>query len=545
MTLATRLIERLAHLPPALSRDLLVQQRLPATMPDGVVLVADRYFSRDYPGAPIVLIRTPYNRAAVGGLMGRIFAERGYQSIVQSVRGTFDSGGTFDAFRNEERDGHATLEWVAQQPWFSGRVGLYGPSYLGLTQWAVAADLPPFVKALAIQVSGASFRDLLYPGGSFGLDGALTWLSIIEGQRMPLWLLVPMQPVLDWRLQRGKRHLPLKETDRVTTGVTVPFFQDWLVHTAPGDPFWRDVDFTPALARVRAPVNLVAGWCDVFVGRQLADYLRMREAGHEPYLTIGPWTHRSFGGFAAGLREGLRWFDTYLREVPGQLRQQPVRIYELGIDRWIDLPSWPPAASDQDWFLHADGRLRQVPAPTAGADSYVYDPADPTPSVGGPLLTDNRYTRDNRSLEQRGDVLTFTSEPLEHDLTVMGSSNVELYVQSSAVSADFFVRLCDVEANGRSLNVIDGIHRIEGAASPRCIHIELSETAYCFRRGHRLRLQVSSGAFPRLARNFGTLEPLGEGRSGVRAQQVVLHGPEHQSRLRVAVVSNSTTGALL
>ena len=173
MTLVSRLIERLALLPPPLTRDVVVHRKLPARMPDGIVLMADRYFARDTDRAPIVLMRTPYNRQAFGGLFAQIFAERGYQVVVQSVRGTFDSGGTFNAFRDEERDGRATLDWLGQQRWFSGRVGLFGASYLGLTQWAVAADAPPFVQALAVQVAGSSFRDLLYPGGSFGLHGAL------------------------------------------------------------------------------------------------------------------------------------------------------------------------------------------------------------------------------------------------------------------------------------------------------------------------------------------------------------------------------------
>ena len=540
MTLATRLIEHLARLPPAHSRDIEVERRLPARMNDGVVLLADRYIARGSESAPIVLVRTPYNRGAIGGLFARIFAERGYQVVVQSVRGTFDSGGRFDAFRDEERDGRATLEWLSKQPWFSGRVGLFGASYLGLTQWAVAADAPSFVQALAVQISGASFRDLLYPGGSFGLHGALTWISLIHQQRRPLPLLVLMLPLYARRLTRAFGHLPLREADRVATGCRVPYFQDWLVHAAPSDPFWQAIDHSRGLDRVRARVNLVAGWHDIFLGRQLADYVALREAGGQPHLTVGPWEHRSAAGFAMALRESLAWFDTYLRDQPERVRRAPVRIFVVGAGRWLDLDDWPPPALPHEWYLQADRVLASEPPATAAADSYVYDPARPTPAVGGPLLN-GAFVYDNRQLEGRPDVLTYTSAPLDRDLTVIGAVDAELFVQSSLACADFFVRLCDVEPDGRSLNVCDGITRLVDATWPACVRVELSETAYCFRRGHRLRLQIASGAFPRFSRNLGTSEPLGEGRSMVGARQTVLHGPAQPSRLRLSTVG--TLGA--
>ncbi len=551
MTLATRLIARLARLPAARTHEIVVEHKLPARMPDGVVLLADRYFARPHPGplpegegAPIVLMRTPYNRGAVGGLFARIFAERGYQAVVQSVRGTFDSGGTFNAFRDEERDGRATLEWLKDQPWFSGRVGLFGASYLGLTQWAVAADAPPFVQALAIQVSGASFRDLFYPGGSFGLHGALTWISLLHQQRAPLPLLILNLPRYGAKLQRALRHLPLREADRVATDRTVQFFHDWLVHTAPGDAFWQAVDYSRGLARVRAPVNLVAGWHDIFLGRQLGDYVALRAAGAHPHLSVGPWSHRSGPGFAMGLRESLAWFDACLRDDASPMRRAPVRIFVMGVGRWLDLADWPPPTTPCDWFLTSNGVLAREPAPTASADSYVYDPAQPTPSLGGPLLT-GAAVFDNRRLEQRSDVLTYTTEPLAQDLTVIGAVDAELFVESSVAHADFFARLCDVAPSGRSLNVCDGIERLANVAWPTCVRVRLSQTAYCFRRGHRLRLQVSSGAFPRFSRNLGTGEPLGEGAAFVRARQTVLHGPQQPSRLHLAVVSTAGTDRLL
>jgi uncharacterized protein len=514
-------------------------------MPDGVVLVADRYFAPANSGAPIVLIRTPYNRRAFG-VFARIFAERGYQAIVQSARGTFGSGGTFNAFRDEERDGRATLEWLSRQPWFNGKIGMFGLSYLGLTQWAVAADAPEYVKALAIQISASSFRDLFYPGEAFGLHGALTWVSLVQEQERPLWQILLALPLIQRRLARGLRHLPLREADRVATGRSVRYFQDWLVHTSAVDPFWSQIDYSLGFDRVSAPVNLIAGWHDIFLGRQLADYVGLRRGGKPARLTVGPWVHRSLGAAGSGLRESLSWFDTYLLGKPAQVGDNPVRIFVMGAKRWLDLPDWPPPATPLDWFLDERGRLGAAAPPASeGVDEYVYDPALPTPAVGGPLLSTGTAVFDNRKLEARSDVLTYTSAPLDADLTVVGGVDAELFVHSSVPHADFFARLCDVEPSGRSLNVCDGVVRIANGSWPACVRIELSSTAYLFRMGHRLRLQVSSGAFPRFNRNLGRGEPLGEGVSGVRARQQVLHGPAHRSRLRVAVFGTRGTDDLL
>jgi putative CocE/NonD family hydrolase len=546
MSFGSRLLALYARLPPAITRDISVQQDLGVPTPDGTVLWADRYFSRNDDRAPIVLLRTPYGRRGLAGIIGRTYAERGFQAVVQSVRGTFGSGGEFDPFHHEASDGRATLEWLAAQPWFGGSVGMAGPSYLGFVQWAVAGDAPDSLKALAIQVSASQFRDLVYPGGSFSLDTGLSWIHTVHNQERPLWRNLPSILLERRRLAPAFAHLPLRETDRMVTGERVPYFQDWLVHEQPGDPFWKEIDHSGHMDTVSPAVGLVGGWYDLFLPQQLEDYRALRAAGKQPYLTIGPWTHASPGLLlGTGLKEDFVWLDAHLRGETSQLRALPVRLYVMGAKRWIDLPDWPPPSAPEPHYLHPGGTLSPNPPPASPPDRYRYDPANPTPAVGGVVLGPHAGAKDNRKLEARSDVLTYTGEPLQDDLQVVGPVSAELYVRSSLEHTDFFTRLCDVHPNGRSINVCDGLQRLEpGQVEPAGdgtvrVQIELWPTAHRFAAGHRLRLQVSSGAHPRFARNPGSGEALASATRLEPAQQEIFHDPEHPSAVVLPVLSSA------
>jgi putative CocE/NonD family hydrolase len=541
MSIASWLIARLAHLPPARTRDVSVERDLRVPMPDGVVLLADRYFPRREPHAPIVLLRSPYGRRSFIGTIGRLYAERGYQAVIQSVRGTFGSAGVFHAMRHEAGDGRATLEWLAAQPWFSGSVAMAGPSYLGMVQWAVAADAPPYLRALAPHITASQFRSLTYPGEAFGLQTGLSWLYQLRYQEQPWWRVLLATVRQRRALMPAFATLPLKDADRVATGQTVAFFQNWLTHNHPGDPYWEEINYSRTLDRVTAPVNMVAGWYDIFLPAQLDDYAALRDAGQQPYLTIGPWIHVSPGAEWTQLTESLAWFDAHLRGETGRLRPLPVRIFVMGAKRWLDLPDWPPPATATRWHLQPQERLAQEPPPDSPPDGYRYDPANPTPSVGGTVLTADAGPRDNRRLEARADVLTYTTAPLERDLEVIGPVSVELYVRSSLEHTDFFARVCDVASDGRSINICDGLERLRpGRFEPDAdgvtrVRIELWPTAYCFRAGHRLRLQVSSGAHPRYSRNLGGGEPLATATRMAVAEQRVFHDMAHPSALILPV----------
>src|SRR5436305_6618224 len=253
MSLGSRTIERFFHLPPAVTRAVRVQRGIPVTARDGVVLRTDHWDPRRRP-APTILIRTPYGRAGLIGLVsGRVLAERGFHVVLQSCRGTFGSGGEFDPMRHEREDGLDTVAWVERQPWFDGNLFTYGPSYLGFTQWAIAADAGPALKGMLTAVTASAFRDPTYAGGAYSLDTILNWVTLTTNQGGSLLSLMYKQSRVQARLRRAFTHLPLSEVDGLVTGRQIRFFQEWLKHSEPGDPYW-DERGNPDVARVQAPV---------------------------------------------------------------------------------------------------------------------------------------------------------------------------------------------------------------------------------------------------------------------------------------------------
>ncbi|MBK7894245.1 MAG: CocE/NonD family hydrolase [Anaerolineaceae bacterium] len=317
------------------------------------------------------------------------------------------------------------------------------------------------------------------------------------------------------------------------------FYQTWAQHYQPDDPYWQAVDLRRNVPQIGVPMHLIAGWYDIFLQGQLADYAALRQAGHEPYLTIGPWTHLAFPGMIAAVQEGLSWFAAKLQGDAEAIRPYPVHLYLQGANKWLGYESWPPPAEQEAaYYLQSLGQLSiSQPPANAAPDQYRYDPADPTPNLGGALLSTEAGQVDNRPLEARPDVLTYTTEPLSQPLTVIGHVRLRLYVRSSLAFTDFYGRLCDVSEDGRSLNVCDGLFRIQpGRGEPQpdgslLVEVDMTATAYQFQPGHRLRLQVSSGAHPRLSRNLGTGEPVMHGTAMHAAHQTIYHDPNHPSAL--------------
>lgn len=544
MRIRSRVLARLLRLPPGEPETVVVDRDLRVPMRDGTLLLADHYYTRERPNAPTILIRSPYGRGALFALLfAHTFAERGFQVLIQSCRGTFGSGGTFNAFRDEQRDGLDTLDWLKRQPWFSGALATVGPSYLGLVQWAVAAQADG-LRAMAVQVSSSEFRSLVYPSESFGLDTALTWIQAVAHQEQGFLRRLLTTRRRNQAIQLAAMHLPLCETDRIVAGKRVGFYQDWLEHTTPDDPWWQEVDFSDTIATLTAPANLIGGWYDLFLPHILADYTRLRQAGQQPYLTIGPWTHASPGAVSVMIRESLAWFRTHLLGESGLLRGAPVRVFVMGRNEWKQFPDWPPAGyAAQPWFLQSRNGLAPQPPGNVQPDRYRYDPANPTPAVGGSSLSRNSGPRDNREVEARADVLVYTSPALDRDVEVIGAVRAELFVQSSLPHTDFFVRLCDVDPKGRSINISDGLLRL-GPDEPSVgddgiwkISVELWATAHCFRKGHRIRVQIAGGSHPRYVRNTGSGEPLATATTLVAADHTIYHDAQHPSAIMLPVKS--------
>jgi len=536
----SRIVGRLAKLPPARVREVAVERDLEATMPDGTVLLADRWYPKTPGRPPVIVLRSPYGRRQLG-LVGRLFAERGYQAIIQSCRGTFGSGGDWEPFRHEREDGRATLAWVAAQPWSDGSMATFGPSYLGLTQWALVDDPPPGLRAMAPAVTATDFGPaVVSPGGAFALESNLTWLNQVEHQETGGARRLLAMARGGAVVRRAAMTLPLGDTDQRAVGHRVGWFQDWMAHEEADDPWWDPIDFGRHLGDA-PPATLVGGWYDLFLPWQVADYQTLQAAGRTARLTIGPWTHASRAGMAAAMRDGLDWFDTHLGGWP-PARQAAVRLFVMGSRRWVDLSVWPPPADTERWHLHAGGRLDPAPAAASRPDRYRYDPTDPTPGVGGAALNGKSAgAQDQRAREERPDVLTYTSDAMVEDMTVAGPLAVQLWVRSSLDYTDLFVRLCDVSPEGRSTNLADGFIRLgsgdidRGADGSFHVRVAMSPTANTFRVNHRVRLQVSSGAHPLLARNPGTGEPLATAVTLRPADQEVLHDPDHPSAIELPI----------
>ena len=527
-----------------------VRRGLRVPMDDGVELVADLYQPVGVvePPLPTIVVRSPYGRH--GSLThAPALARAGFTVLAQSCRGTGGSGGTFRPQLDEQRDGIATHRWVRRQQWCAGTVATYGESYLGYTQWAVAGrlcrdDPGNAPDALCLNVTMADFGPITWTNGAFSLEGSLGWsrrmdLRGLRGALVRAWL--ARRP--DRKLAAAFDVLPLSGGDTAVAGHPISWYQDWLAHEKLTDDYWTRQSHTASVPDVTAPVYLATGWYDIFLPWQLRNYAQLVAAGRPPRLTIGPWGHSS--AQSPFLTESIAFLREHFAGAP-TTRPAPVRAFLTGAERWHDLPAWPPPGTAvRRWHLHPSGLLDPA-VPGAGSTRYTYDPDRPTPALGGPGMGPSPGPVDNSAHERRADVAVFRSPPLAHALVLAGEPTARVRFRSTAASADVFVRICDVHPDGRSMSVCDGIRRIGGvgtaAVDPQPdedgfveLEVPLWPAFHRFAAGHRVAVQVSSGAHPRYARNPGTGEPAATAATTVRAEQEISHGGAHPSRIDLPV----------
>ena len=518
---------------------MLVDFDVPARMRDGVVLRADIYRPAGEGSWPTLVVRTPYGKGSItenawNGVSPTEAARRGFLVVVQDVRGRFASDGVWEVLRHEGHDGTDTIAWAARLPGSNGRVGMVGGSYCGNTQWQAAIEQPPALKAITPLLTWADPRDgLVSRGGAMELAIATSW---------------PLAQGFDWMTRLGlpddelgeRAGTLIRDYDRLTDEglwdlpvTALPVMQR---HTPPlfvELDAVNDIEATNHLAitgheRVEVPTLQTAGWFDALLKGTLDNYLAMRALGRETRLIIAPWTHMEFGDKVGDQMFGVMsvrdafafpngsWSDEVLTFLRSHLvndaptaETPPVQLFVMGRNEWRFEDAWPlERARSEQWHLHADGSLSTAaPAVDAAPSEVVYDPADPVPTHGGTLILHpfERGPVDQARIEARPDVLLFTSDVLEEDLEVTGPLRVRLHVESSAPSADWVARLCDVGPDGRSLNLADGIFRIHsGADSCREIEIDLWATSNVFLAGHRIRVQITNSCFPRWDRNLNT-----------------------------------------
>ncbi|MDT7709740.1 MAG: uncharacterized protein QOG20_5347 [Pseudonocardiales bacterium] len=514
--LADRLATRLLGLPGARTGYTRREERTP--MRDGVVLLGEHYVPETAHSLGTVLTRTPYGRINPFDVTSaRVLAARGYHVLVQSCRGTFGSGGTFDPFSADVDDAHDTVAWLREQEWFDGRLATSGGSYLGWTQWALMADPPPELKAAVVVVGPHDIADAVYGSGAFTLADFLGWSHMISRQEDHDGFLggIAARIAGTRRVTAAYGELPLgAAAERITDG-RAPWYPEWVAHPDTDAAYWASRKAREALDKAEIPILLIGGWQDLFLRHTVEQYDTLHGRGADVAMTVGPWVHLHTATIGAPTiaRETLAWLDENLAGATGRTRPAPVRIHVTGAGEWRELPEWPPPTVTSTRVLGPGGALRTEGTDAAGPlATFRYDPSDPTPSVGGRRLDGAAGVRDNQELEARADVVTFTTEPLPTDLEVIGVPVVELEHATDNPHADVFVRLCDVDVTGRSSNFSDALVRLDPAGEPGTLRIALDPCAHRLDAGHRLRLLVAGGAHPRWARNTGTGEPPAEAR---------------------------------
>ena len=561
---------------------------VPVPMRDGVTLRANVY--RPPEGRwPVLLTRLPYGKDLPLGssLFDPIQAARqGYVVVVQDTRGRFTSEGDWNPFEGEGVDGFDTIAWAASQPYSDGQVGMYGASYFGFTQWSAALLQPPALKAIVPMITWCDpLNGFAFRGGAIELGTQTHWglqmgFDVLLKQHrdnLPALgaSLFSLAHEIDALAPSGYASLPLAEFAPLRRQAVLPRFFEQI--RRPMDRAQLDsVTIAGKHARVQVPTFNVGGWYDIFLGDTLANFTAMRQLGRPTKLMIGPWSHSEYGvpvgelnfGFGSQLafvnlqsdfgRMQLRWFDHWLKKVDtGMLAEPPIRLFVMGANVWRDEQAWPLArAVPTPLYLHADGQLSTDSPASEPADHYTYDPAQSGPHAwrrvahgadfaGGP--------RDQRMIESRPDVLTYSTPPLERDVEVTGPVHVELWACSSAPDTDFVARLVDVYPDARAYNLTDGIIRAryrDGSAAaesllepdtPYRFSIDLWATSNVFKAGHRIRLQVTSSNFPRWDRNPNTGHPFGtDGPADLCvASQTILHDADHPSQVVLHLVPDS------
>ncbi len=531
-------------------------------MRDGVRLSTNIYRPDAKYTFPVLLARSPYGNGGAGNREAHFFASRGYVVVMQDTRGRYESEGVFNAFQPEALDGYDTQQWIGEQSWCNGKVGTFGGSYVGFTQWMPAALQSPYLITMVPAVTFSDFHDVVYQNGAYRLDLFTPW---------SIEMTHPYSVSYDYvsgRMDSILMTLPLIDQDRAM-GWRVSFLRDWLSHPENG-PYWERTSIAGAYANIRASAYNIGGWYDILLEGTINNYLKMTAPGIDPEirskqkLLIGPWIHsmgkREVGELDFGeeaifkSREfGLRWFDSQLKGLDnGVMEELPVKIFVMGINKWRFENEWPLARTDyRNYYFHShgnantlegDGLLHTKPPKKESLNSFTYNPEDPVPTIGtmGPF--------DQRSVEKRQDVLVYTSSTLKKDLELTGPVKAIIYASSSAVNTDFTAKLVDVYPDGRAIRICEGIiradHRDPDAPPSNILpgeiyeyQIDLWATSNVFLKGHQVRVEISSSNFPRFDRNLNTGKYFATDTTMNTAEQVIYLSPDYPSHIILPVIN--------
>ena len=563
-----------------------VERNVPVKMRDGVILRGD-IFRPDAEGKfPVLLQRTPYRRSVPWGYevqFAQHTASRGYVVFLEDVRGRYSSDGVWTPFVHESEDGYDTIEWIAAQPYSNGKVGMFGASYVGATQMLAAMAHPPHLAGICPIVTASNYHDgWTYQGGAFEQWFNESWTTGLAEDTFARKVEnlgsspedVDALPLTSYPLFN---HTPADVFDASTRNLA-PYFLDWLAHPA-YDDFWKRISIEEHYPDIRVPALHVGAWYDLFLGGTLRNYVGIKAHGGTEDARNGQHLLVVVGGHSGGGRKIgdvdfgpeaekadddqiiLAWYDFLFKGVQNEYSRKPVRIFVMGVNQWRDEDDWPIArAKSTKFFLHSQGAANSdkgngslsTSAPASEpSDKFTYDPANPVPTVGGPLCCDSNHLapgpRDQRRVESRADVLVYSTAPLDHDLEVTGPVRLDFFASSSAVDTDFTAKLLDVAPDGTAINLTEGILRAKYrdsqlSATPLtpnqvyALSVDLWATSNVFRAGHRIRLELSSSNFPRFDRNLNTGESAANSAKWVPATNTILHDAAHPSALVLPVV---------
>lgn len=564
---------------------------VPATMRDGTVLRADVYRPTTTDAVPVILMRTQYGKS--GAQAGSRyqppdwFASHCYLVAIEDVRGQGSSGGTFSEFTHEMEDGYDSVEWAAALPGSNGKVGMYGSSYVGATQWLAATAAPPHLATIVPANTASDYYDgWTYEGGEFRLAFVQPWaigLATSAAQNRNDQATVAELKVAAADPTRWMDFRPLKDLPPMQpqNPAVAPWYFDWIRHST-RDDFWRQFSIRDRYPSVKVPVLDVEGWYDAFLAGGTENFAGMVAHGGTQFarenqrLVIGPWDHVNWGRADSNPAPLLKdigaignspindlmlaWFDHFLKGVNNDVAGKPrVDYFVMGANTWKSATSWPlPQTNWTTFYLSGAGgiadRKGQLVSTAPGAeppDTFTYDPAYPVPSFGGHSCcgaqSGPQGPYDQTPVEQRSDVLVYSSAPLERDTEMTGPVNVRLWAQSTSADTDFTAKLTVVKPDGRVINLNNGIQRTSFRDSlsdptpttpgrPYEYQIHVWPTSYEFRAGDRIRLEISSSDYPQFAPNPNTGAPFGVDSVGRTAVQTILHDQDHPSAVTLPVI---------
>lgn len=541
------------------------QKNVMIPMSDGVKLAANLFIPKAEGTYPVILIRSPYGKSDEKFGLGIGYASDGYVVAIQDCRGKGDSEGIWDPFRYDIQDGLDTQNWVGEQPWCNGKIATWGGSYVGWSQWASAPKATKYLKAMLPVVPFTNAYEVMYSGGAFQLSLAMGWGTAVSGKPIDAGK-------IKWDEAYAK--LPLQTWDD-QFGQEIFYLRDWIKHYT-YDDYWKQRSIDNRFDEVTVPVLNIGGWYDIFSKATLEQIANVRkqsknlEVRRNQFCIMGPWTHgvnqKKVGELEFG--EGAKidtgkieqdWYGYWLKgENTGVENWPAFRLYIMGENRWRDENEWPLARTVYtNYYLHSngksntrtgDGSLNITMPEKENADSFIYDPSNPVPSNGGNNLvgaTAGPY--DQQKIEERDDVLVFTSDELKEPVEVTGPVKLMLYAASAAPHTDFTGKLVDVYPDGKSYNLCEGIirARYRDAAAPLSLiepnkvyryEIDLWVTSNVFLPGHRIRLEVSSSNYPRFDRNPNSGKEFGTDTELVKTTQTIYHDGTYPSHLVLPVI---------